>query len=85
MICSQLRRQDWPMVGYLPSHLASNSRRFFLGNLHGFGPIDGLEIGGYFLAVLPGHKTQAVTHQMHDASLDLGLREYAVNSLGEAP
>ena len=49
-----------------------------LGNLHGFGPIDGLEIGGYFLAVLPGHKTQAVTHQMHDASLDLGLREYAV-------
>jgi hypothetical protein len=40
------------------------------GSLHGFGPVDGPDIGGHLLAVLPRRKTQAVPYDVNEPGLD---------------
>ena len=72
MTCSQLRRQDWPMVGILAIPLGLEFQAC-PGRPTRFRPVDGLEVDGHFLTVFPGHKAQAVTHQMYDAGLDLAF------------
>ena len=62
MIFSQLRRQDWPMVGYFAPHWSSKSARRSWDGLDSLGPVDGFEVGGHFLAFFPGRELQRVTN-----------------------
>jgi len=55
----------------------SNSRLLGRGGIHGF------QIGGYRSPILVGYELQRVPDHMHDAELDLGLREHGVDGLGE--
>jgi hypothetical protein len=54
-----------------------------LCQLNGRCLVDGLEVFGNLLALLPGDVIQAVTHHVYDAELDLGARINSLNSLGK--
>jgi hypothetical protein len=72
------------MVGYFWPHLPaakdSNCARF-LGIDR---PIDGPQLGGDEFAFLPAAEAEAVTHQMDNAGLHLGLREHRLDGFGKA-
>ena len=55
-----------------------------LGHLNRGGAVNLLEIRSNSLPILPGYEPQRVPDHMHDTELDLGLREYGIDSLREA-
>lgn len=70
--------------GVFRSPLFLESVQLGSGLIGGQCPVNRAQINGHGLAILPGAEVQGMTHQMHDAGLDSGLREGRRDCLGKA-
>ena len=55
-----------------------------LGLLDGRSLVDGFQVGGHGLTLLPRNIVQAVTHHMHQAELNLGIGKNRLDCFREA-